>query len=211
MPADQSGKSRKIKVLLAFGNIVLSEALKELMNKYKCDYSVETLYPLNGSSSESWSNCDVIVTNYLSLQDIPQECFESSKVIVMELGLKKETLASLFLTEKISGVIKGDSDIGILLKAIRAVHNGEFWIDNYTVGTLLSTSMSRRTKDSAKLTEREFALVKMVKEGYRNKEIAKILCISEQTVKSHLSRIFRKMNVSGRTELLKKVSDQTNI
>jgi len=211
MSSDHTGKVRKIRVLLAFGNIVVSEALKELMNKHTRKYSVDTIYPLNGNSPESWSNYDVILTNYLTLSSIPKECFESGRVIVMELGLKQETIASLFLTEKIAGVIKGDSDIGILLKAIKAVHNGEFWIDNHTVSTLLSTSMSRGIRDSAKLTEREFALVKVVKEGYRNKEIAQLLSISEQTVKSHLNRIYRKMNVSGRTELIKKVSEQASI
>jgi hypothetical protein len=143
MPDDYTGKARKIRVLLAFGNIVVSDALKDLMIKHKCNYSVDAVFPLNGNSPESWANYDVILTNYLSLSNIPLECFGASKVIVMELGLKKETIASLFLTEKISGVIKGDSDIGILLKAIKAVHNGEFWIDNHTISTLLGSSMSR--------------------------------------------------------------------
>jgi len=44
--------------------------------------------------------------------------------------------------------------------------------------------------------------VLLVSKGLTNKEIASISCISEQTVKTHVSRIFRKLNVSRRSQLV---------
>ncbi len=50
------------------------------------------------------------------------------------------------------------------------------------------------------LTLRECEVLKLLVEGKRNKEIAKILCIAEHTVESHLRRIFTKLGISSRIE-----------
>lgn len=49
------------------------------------------------------------------------------------------------------------------------------------------------------LTEREMEVLMLVAEGFSNKEIAKRLFLSEKTVKNHLNRIFKKINVTDRT------------
>jgi DNA-binding CsgD family transcriptional regulator len=48
----------------------------------------------------------------------------------------------------------------------------------------------------------EKEIASLICQGYRNKEIAQRLNISEQTVKAHLNRIFRKFNVSNRSQLI---------
>jgi len=55
---------------------------------------------------------------------------------------------------------------------------------------------------SESLSRKEREIVLLVAEGQRNREIAGRLCISEQTVKAHLSRIFKKANVSNRSQLV---------
>ena len=50
------------------------------------------------------------------------------------------------------------------------------------------------------LTKREMEVLKLIAEGLFNKEIADKLSISEKTVKNHVSNIFRKINVSDRTQ-----------
>lgn len=62
-----------------------------------------------------------------------------------------------------------------------------------------STSASQRAKKSP-LTEREMAILSLVAEGLSNLHIANKLFVTEQTVKFHLSNIYRKLNVSNRTE-----------
>lgn len=86
-----------------------------------------------------------------------------------------------------------------LLSAIREVHNGLSFIDNRLFSLL---EQYIRNIDSARLkvTEREKEILTCVASGMINKEIASNLNISEETVKSHLSRIFRKFDVSDRTE-----------
>jgi DNA-binding NarL/FixJ family response regulator len=50
------------------------------------------------------------------------------------------------------------------------------------------------------LTDRELEILRLVAEGYTNGRIASQLCVSEQTVKFHLSNTYRKLGVSNRTE-----------
>jgi DNA-binding NarL/FixJ family response regulator len=191
-----------MKVLIAFGNQLISRAVKELLEKSGGEYTRESFRIANDYSADTWKAYEIIITDYPSLTQIPKDCIESSSVLVMDYGLEKQTVVSLFLTEKIAGLVPADAGIDTLLKAIQVVGAGEVWIDNSTLKALLNRSVTRKVKDTSKLTERENAITSLVREGHRNKEIANILEISEQTVKSHLNRIFRKTNVSARTELM---------
>jgi len=67
----------------------------------------------------------------------------------------------------------------------------------------VSTRETARTEeriDHADLTRRELEILRLVAEGLSNAELAKLLWVTEQTVKFHLSNIYRKLNVSNRTE-----------
>jgi NarL family two-component system response regulator LiaR len=59
---------------------------------------------------------------------------------------------------------------------------------------------ANETDDSPGLTRRELEILRLVAEGHSNAELAKKLWITEQTVKFHLSNIYRKLEVSNRTE-----------
>jgi DNA-binding NarL/FixJ family response regulator len=88
--------------------------------------------------------------------------------------------------------------IETLMDAIRMVANGGVWLP-----TSLQAQMAARLRspDGAALSPREEEIVRHVAQGLRNGEIAKTLSISEETVKTHLSRIFRKLGVRDRLEL----------
>ncbi len=58
----------------------------------------------------------------------------------------------------------------------------------------------RESRDLQGLTRRELEILRLVSEGHSNSELAKMLWVTEQTVKFHLSNIYRKLNVSNRTE-----------
>lgn len=192
-----------MRILIALGNRIISQAIKEALGSASGTCHIDALCVLNKpKQQDSLDSYEVIVTDYLTMAKIPKDCFEHSRVLIMDNGLDQATSVSLFLTEKIAGIISADAEIDTLVKAIRVVHDGEVWINNYTIKSLLNQGITRNIKNAAKLTERETAIIRLVKEGYRNKEIAHLLSISEQTVKAHLNRIFRKTHVSARTELI---------
>jgi DNA-binding NarL/FixJ family response regulator len=63
-----------------------------------------------------------------------------------------------------------------------------------------SQSWSPPTPNGAGVTRREADILRLVAEGHSNAEVAQMLWIAEQTVKFHLSNVYRKLNVSNRTE-----------
>lgn len=200
-----------MEILISLGNKILSDALKEQLDKAGCRHNIESICASPKLSCDQLKNRDIIVTDYSSISRISRESSGSAKLLMLDTGLERETVVALFLTENISGIIRADSDVKIFLKALDVVKKGEVWIDNPTVKSLLDRNITKRVQNSAKLTERENAIVKLVKEGYRNKEIANLLSISEQTVKAHLNRVFKKMNVNGRTEMVARLDSYNNV
>ncbi|MDE7179042.1 MAG: response regulator transcription factor [Lachnospiraceae bacterium] len=102
----------------------------------------------------------------------------------------------------VEGYIMKDSDSSELKKAIRAVRDGENYIQSSLLPALNNRLLNRDVdKDKvASLTNRELEVLVQVANGMFNKEIAMNLNISERTVKNHISNIFKKIDVSDRTQ-----------
>jgi DNA-binding NarL/FixJ family response regulator len=85
-----------------------------------------------------------------------------------------------------------------LVEAIRAVARGQAWIPP-TLQARVMEGLPRN--DEAPLSAREREVAQSVARGLRNVEVARALCISEQTVKTHLNNIFHKLGLRDRVEL----------
>jgi DNA-binding NarL/FixJ family response regulator len=84
----------------------------------------------------------------------------------------------------------------LLEKAIRVVHAGELWLPR----ALWEEVLADRNNHGS-LTRKEKVIASFVCGGFTNKEIARKIESSEQTVKSHCNKIFRKLGVSNRVQL----------
>lgn len=102
----------------------------------------------------------------------------------------------------VNGYILKDSESAELKKAIESVVNGENYIQPSLIPMLNAKLVSRDTdKDKIdQLTKRELEVLIKVANGMFNREIAISLNISERTVKNHISNIFKKIQVSDRTQ-----------
>ena len=102
---------------------------------------------------------------------------------------------------------RGDS-FNALPKCMRQVHNGQIWVKNVELQFLLDLVISMRplkmqpVGGMARLTQRERDVVRLVADGMRNQEIAVQLALSEHTVRNYLIRIFDKLGISSRVELV---------
>lgn len=100
------------------------------------------------------------------------------------------------------GYILKDSDSKELIRAIHSVYEGEKFIQPSMI-PLLNSKLIARDMDREKmelLSDRELEVLKLVAVGHFNKDIGKMLCISERTVKNHLSSIFKKIECTDRTQ-----------
>jgi two-component system, NarL family, nitrate/nitrite response regulator NarL len=107
------------------------------------------------------------------------------------------------------GLVLKEQAFGVLAQAIRQVHAGEAWLDPVLVATVLAKAARERGRAPAPeanriaaLTERERAVIALICEGLRNKQIAERLFISQTTVVHHLTSIFDKLGVANRLELV---------
>lgn len=95
-----------------------------------------------------------------------------------------------------------------LCRCISVVHQGQFWANaeqiSYVMEALISAPPPRviNAKGEGLLTPREEQVVSWVSEGFGNREIAQHLIIKENTVKKYLLRIYDKLGVSNRVELV---------
>jgi DNA-binding NarL/FixJ family response regulator len=106
------------------------------------------------------------------------------------------------------GIVLKDSATQVLVKAIQAVMDGEYWMHRESVSNLVQylQTLTQSAHDEARqktygLTPRELEIVSAVAMGYANKEIAECFTITEDTVKHHLSNIYDKLGVYTRLEL----------
>jgi two-component system nitrate/nitrite response regulator NarP len=102
------------------------------------------------------------------------------------------------LSLKVDGVLLKTSDPALLIDCLDSVRSGEEWIDRHLQAEAARAPASR---DRSLLSPRETELVKLVRQGLRNRDIAEKLGITEGTVKVYLHSVFEKTGVANRTEL----------
>lgn len=110
-----------------------------------------------------------------------------------------------------SGIVLKQTAPDLINKSIRKVHAGEIWLDSHTTaavmrqfaspGEAMAAASGGKVRERSPLSAREREIVALVAQGYKNKEMAEKMFISEQTVKNHLHNIFDKLGVSDRLEL----------
>ncbi len=114
-----------------------------------------------------------------------------------------------------SGIVLKQTATELLIKSIRKVHAGEIWLDSHTTAAVIrqfvaadepaapatASAPQPRDRERSPLSQREREIVALVAQGFKNKEMAEKMFISEQTVKNHLHNIFDKLGVSDRLEL----------
>ncbi|MFB7469036.1 response regulator [Streptomyces sp. NPDC056224] len=100
-----------------------------------------------------------------------------------------------------AGYVYKDIDPDALAGAIRSVHAGHVLLQPEVAATLLSQEeQSPSAGRPGSLTEREREVLGLIADGRSNREIARALVLSEKTVKTHVSNILMKLDLSDRTQ-----------
>lgn len=190
-----------MKILIRLGSILLGTALRDLLNRDQdnCDL---VAFTEGEQLRESPPDGIVVDAQTLATGETVSQ-WPDAKLILIDTGLPEKEIVDLLCGFKIDGVISTDTDSELFKKALTVVCTGQAWIDNGTVRALLHR-IEATTKVSVKdsLSNKEQAIILHISQGLTNREIAEKLFISEQTVKAHLSRIFRKCNVKNRAQLV---------
>ena len=111
------------------------------------------------------------------------------------------SLVSLAVQAGAAGFLYKDVDPDALVRAIRSVHDGHTLLAPDAAGSLLrSGAAAPAVQGIGALTAREREVLAQIADGRSNREIARLLRVSEKTVKTHVSSVLAKLGVADRTQ-----------
>jgi DNA-binding NarL/FixJ family response regulator len=122
------------------------------------------------------------------------------KIIFLTMHKSEEIIAEAFESGAKGYVLK-ENALEELVKAIHTVKDGKVYVSSELAPTLLHGFLSNERRGSD-LSVREREILKLLAEGYSNKEISDMLMISIKTVETHRANIMRKNNFKNITELV---------
>jgi DNA-binding NarL/FixJ family response regulator len=142
------------------------------------------------------------------IQDVAElhKASTSTRIVAFTASCDEDFELALFRVG-VRGICARDVSNDMLLRVVNAALQGELWIRRALVPRLLEGVTTNPeeapgcTGRFALLTPRESEIARLISQGVSNKRIARHLAIAEQTVKGHLTTIFRKFGVMDRTKL----------
>jgi len=208
---------KKIRVLVADSSRIHTHLLADALKR---DLLFEVL-PFDGTSrsllaSFAEPDADVLVIS-VNLDDQPLRGLEvlselraiNSKVraVVLMDSLRDEVILKAFRAGA-RGIFCKSQPVEVLSKCVHCVYQGQIWADSREMSVAVEALANAPTvravnaRGLSLLSKRELQVVNCLAEGLSNREIAKRLELSQHTVKNHLFRVFDKLGVSSRIELL---------
>ncbi|MBQ8434896.1 MAG: response regulator transcription factor [Oscillospiraceae bacterium] len=197
-----------IRVYLANDYDIIREGLKNILSRNPI-FSIAGEFAGNG---DLFSNVDRLKPNLLfldittrsdtAIKNILKIKMLNPKIMIVALTENEEEAVSIVLNENINGVFLNNFKVEELYKGLSEI---------ITKGSYIQDSIRKKMYDNKQkeinekykinsLTKRELEVLIQVANGMFTKEIATSLNISERTVKNHLSNIFKKIEVSDRTQ-----------
>lgn len=199
-----------IKVMIAEDHSMIRDGLKQLL-ELESDIKVVAGCSNGQEAVEKYREVkpDVVlldinmpVLNGLEALEQMREYDSGVKAVMLTIHQDRDYLLKALELGALGYILK-DAEASALIEAVRSVNNNQTYIQPIMARELVNEY--KRIKSGAddpkkSLTERETEVLKLLSKGMLNKEIAKVLFISEKTVKNHISSIFRKLNVQDRTQ-----------
>jgi len=151
-------------------------------------------------------DADLRGLNVQKLLSLVKKHRTSKVILIVENNYDENSLVNS-IRSGVRGYLLKDTDSNQLIKSIKTVYDGELWVERKMMVKVIDAFSTPSKNDKSKtqiydLTETEAKVVKQVLNGLTNKEIASHLYISEKTVKFHLYKIFKKLEVKNRSELI---------
>jgi len=212
-----SMQKERIRVLVVTADNMTSELLKNAFAHGRQGFTVQTL---TGTSQKiigelGSHKADVALISE-ELQDGPEagsrvlqktRDTQGTSAIMLLRSSKPERVISAF-RDGARGVFYRSHSLKSLSKCIQAVHQGQIWASNEDLEHLIKALSHSKplhlnnSRGTPLLTRREEDVVRLVADGLKNREIAQRLKVKEHSIRSYIYRIFEKLGVSSRVELI---------
>jgi len=217
VPQSLRRPKERISVLVITGDNMTSELLRNAFAHSRKGFAVETM---TGSSQSiigglATRKPDVALISE-ELQDGPRagvrvlqnlQSSHGTPAIMLLQDSKPEGVVTAFRGGA-RGIFYRTHSLKALSKCIRVVHKGQIWASNEDLEHLISALTQTKQlqinnpEGMPLLTRREEEVVHLVADGLKNREIAQQLKVKEHSIRNYIYRIFEKLGVSSRVELI---------
>lgn len=153
----------------------------------------------------------IVVDHYIKNLDL-EKIVELNKksgnanlILLVDREVSQSSIVN-YVKQGIKGYFYKENRLEKFLKSIRVIHEGELWVERKLLPRIIDESAAEEKGQDEipiyDLTKAEFRVLKLVLEGKTNMQIAESLSISDKTVKFHLYKIFKKLSVKTRSQLI---------
>ncbi|MEY3433225.1 MAG: hypothetical protein RL131_1161 [Bacteroidota bacterium] len=207
--------SKKVRIIIADDHLLIAETWATLINM-DSEFEVVKVYDNTKSVIDEITTIkpDIAI---LDININPFSGIEATKMIKkLAPGIKiigvsmhnQPSFAKKMIRNGAMGYVTKNSNKAEMYEAIRAVMKGEKYIcaeiqKNITNQLLVDDDDNKLSK----LTEREIEIIKLIKNGSTNKEIAEALFLSPRTVETHRARILKKLDLKNSLSLVKYINE----
>jgi len=207
--------SNKIRVLIADDHAVVRDGLKRLLEEQQ-DISVigEATDGIQAVKKVKTLKPDVVVIdiqmpnlNGLEAVNLIKDAVPEIQVVLLSMH-KKDAYVYQALVAGAMGYVLKASPTSDVLKAIRCVHKGEYFLSSQVNSELIGAFLKSQSEKAPAsgydlLSEREQQVFRLLVEGKSSAEIADILCISSKTVEKHRANTMKKLDIHNMVEMVK--------
>jgi two-component system nitrate/nitrite response regulator NarL len=218
MPEPSKAHSQRVNVLIADETPMGCELLKNALTRSRFNFEVVAC-AISRSEIIRCMGAHTIEIALLSetLQEGPfvgfrvlselRASYPATRTIALHKSVPHDLVVDAFRAGA-KGVFCKAEPIEALYKCIRAVHAGQIWANSQQLNLLVEALVNAKplhvTSATGRrlLAKREEEVVNLVAEGLTNRDIAQKLGISEHTVSNYLFRVYEKLGISSRVELV---------
>jgi DNA-binding NarL/FixJ family response regulator len=213
----RAGQDDRIRVLIADNTRIHTQLLADALKR---DHGLDVITADSDSPgvvpTAAAHKVDVLLISS-NVDEEPHRAFEllrelralhpQTRAVMLMDSSKSELILQAFRAGA-RGIFSQHGSIESLCKCVRSVHEGQIWANSQQMSLAveaLASSPTVRAVDAKGLdllSKRELEVVRSLAEGLTNREIAERLGLSQHTIKNYLFRVFDKLGVSSRVELL---------
>ncbi|MBE9505141.1 MAG: response regulator transcription factor [Proteobacteria bacterium] len=196
----------RIKVLVSCSSSIASHGIGDLLSKEssfelinKAINVTETIYWAEKGEPDIVLLCSqVLIENGPHfLSKIREKAKKEIKFVMINSNFTPRQERQM-VKEGIVGILGSNDPIQSLGKALKAVYSGDVWLSRKLIPLLVGNS--RSDMDPIALTKRELEVLSLLAAGKYNREISTKLCITIDTVKTHVNNIYKKLEIKNRMQ-----------